>query len=79
MNKEIFDLKKMVTNATSPFSGKIEIHYSTVDRLDKIHAERMRKFGFIVLFSYPFGAHEVVRSLRDNGSIGDIFLEVFEK
>lgn len=67
-----FDIKE-------PLSGKavkteFHIYYSCMDRLDKIHAERMKDNPRIILHPYKDLGHGVVRHLKETGQLREILL-----
>lgn len=79
-NKKIkyFDLKKHLKTVPS-FSGSITIYYCPKQRLDKIHAERLKGCAEITLVQINNGGHDVVKILRDTGELKSVITKVFEK
>jgi hypothetical protein len=68
--KKYFDLKNILKGETS--GCEINIYYSTMHRLDKIHAERMRIRKNIVFHSFEKAGHGLVKYLRDEGKLSEI-------
>ncbi|MEM9829421.1 MAG: hypothetical protein AAF944_02225 [Bacteroidota bacterium] len=66
--EEYFDLKQYL-NSKNNYKTKIDIYYSPTHRLDKAHAERMRKSLNIKLTPIKEGGHGVVKTVIDNGSL----------
>ncbi len=50
------------------------VYYSATNRLDKAHAERLRSSPRVTLHMYPVGGHQLVKFLRDNGSLREILM-----
>jgi len=75
--KGIYDLKtifKLYKNSTT----KVEIIYSTKHRLDKIHAERLKKYNQVHLVPMAKGGHAIVKSIRDNDGLLKLIKSSFE-
>lgn len=72
---EFFDLKKHMNG--SSYKSNIDIYYSTNDRLDKIHAERLEGCKGITLHPYHEGQHNIVRIYRDKGELIPIIKAAF--
>ena len=68
--RHVWDLKPLLTSNQS--AARIEIHVSTKDRLDLMHAQRMRGVGRTTIHEYDLGGHTLVRNLRDNGRLSGI-------
>jgi hypothetical protein len=62
-----FDLKRVVADAAAPTS--FVIHYPRYSRTDAIHALRMRALDGVELRGHRTRAHNVVRRLRDDGTL----------
>ncbi len=62
-----FDLRRVVAGSRAPTS--LVIHYPRWSRTDALHALRMRSLSRVQLRSYPMRAHNVVRRLRDDGTL----------
>lgn len=72
-NKRIdfFDLKEHLKNNPSN-KTILEIFYSPNHRLDKKHAERLKKINNIVLHPIQEGGHGVVKTVKNSGQLKDI-------
>lgn len=70
--KEYYDLKSFFNHNNISEKPSIEIYYSSNDRLDKLHAERMQSFKNINLFEFKDGGHEVIRVLKESGQLHTI-------
>jgi len=51
---------------------RFHIYYSSMDRLDVAHAERLRGIDAVSLHRYDHGGHKLVTHLRDTGSLARI-------
>ena len=74
------DLKKYFTDLNKkiiPKQNRFFIHYSKADRLDKIHALRLNNIENLELIGYNYGGHRLIRALRDNGELDNIFTKSF--
>lgn len=69
-----FDLKPLVADAAAPTS--FVIHYPRYSRTDAIHALRMRTLERVELRAYRMRAHNVVRRLRDEGTLPRLLEEI---
>src|SRR5690554_3142961 len=76
--REFFDLKKHLNSSSLDFTGNIAIYYSKKDKLDGIHAERLRKFESVNLNPYDFGGHQLIRALKESGQLSGIFSQIFK-
>ncbi len=77
-NTKYFDLKKYLKTLPA-FSGSITIYYCPKQRLDKIHAERLKGCAEITLVKIDDGGHDVVKTLRDTGELKSVITKVFGK
>lgn len=68
--KHIWDLKTL--RSANQSLAKIEIHVSTKDRLDLLHARRLRGVSGTTIHEYDVGGHALVRHLRDAGRLAGI-------
>jgi len=59
-----------------PVAARSQIHYSTADRLDTLHARRMRDVAGYDLHAHIGGGHQLVRELRDRGELVALLSEV---
>jgi hypothetical protein len=66
----LFDLRAFLRAMS--YSTIINVHYSTSDRLDRIHAERLRGLSNVRLHAYSEGGHALVKTLRDSGRLREI-------
>ncbi len=62
-----YDLK-LCLKQHSDFDGLIHIYYGSDNKLDEIHAKRLKAFSFVKLNSVE-GDHNIVRSIRDSGQL----------
>lgn len=67
--KQYLDLINIVKSNNK---SQINIYYSTEDRLDKIHACRLKKIPNVKLYSYKKGGHSVVKILKRSGELQKI-------
>jgi len=75
--KGIYDLKtifELYKNSTT----KVKIIYSIKHRLDKIHAERLKKYNQVHLVPMAKGGHAIVKSIRDNDGLLKLIKSSFE-
>jgi len=75
-SKEFFDLKKAIPEKQS-ITTRMDIYYSTKDRLDKIHAERLKNNELVNLHPIEKGGHAVVKALRDQDELKPIIKGAF--
>ncbi len=68
--RHVWDLRTLLSANQS--TRKIEIHVSTRDRLDLIHARRLRGVSGTTIHEYDVGGHALVRHLRDEGRLSGI-------
>ena len=69
-NTEYFDLVPYLKIAS--FDTKISVYYGVLEKLDKLHAERLK--GYVELNPYPDLDHTVARVLRDRGELKEILM-----
>ena len=73
---EFFDLKHHLKN--NPTNKTIlDIFYSPKHRLDKKHAERLKKINSVLLHPIQEGGHRVVKIVRNSGQLKDIIKSTF--
>jgi pimeloyl-ACP methyl ester carboxylesterase len=60
----------------TPAAGRSEIHHSTGDRLDTLHAQRMRGIPGYAVHPHAGGSHHLVREMRDRGELGAVLSDV---
>ncbi|SHE88416.1 Uncharacterised protein family (UPF0227) [Psychroflexus salarius] len=75
VSKNYLNLKRLLLKTKSKNSTIYSIYYSTTDKLDKIHSERLSKLKSCNLYSYSFGGHNLVKSLKDKGILTEILNE----
>ncbi|MEJ7589978.1 MAG: hypothetical protein WKF77_00365 [Planctomycetaceae bacterium] len=68
--RHVWDLKALLSANQSTL--KIEIHVSTKDRLDLMHARRLHGVSGTTIHEYDVGGHALVRYLRDEGRLSGI-------
>jgi len=68
--RHVSDLKALLSANQS--IAKIEIHVSTKDRLDLIHARRLRGICGTAIHEYDTGGHALVRHLRHEDRLSGI-------
>ena len=76
-NKAYFDLQKHLS-ANSNYKTDINIFYSTQDRLDKIHSERLKMNKHVMLHPISKGGHDVVLEIRNSGELKPLLLSIFK-
>ncbi|KAB1064879.1 YqiA/YcfP family alpha/beta fold hydrolase [Salibacter halophilus] len=67
-HKEYFDLKAYLKQNQS-YKSSILIYFSSSDRLDKIHAERLKLLNGVSTIKVLEGGHTLVKTLRDRGEL----------
>ena len=67
---KFYDLASLVDRYTG--RCRFHIHYSPVDKLDKLHAERLGKFTATSLHPYNIGGHAVIQHLKESGMLENI-------
>jgi len=73
-----YDLKKTLRN-NQPYKTIIEVHYSFLDTLDKIHSERLTKASNVRLIGYDFSGHRLVKELKNRGELEEIISQTFSQ
>lgn len=73
--KTYLDLRQVYS--TEPIRTKAHIHYCTGHRLDRYHAQYMRRNSNVILHKYSHGGHLLVKSLRDSGRLKELIKESF--
>jgi pimeloyl-ACP methyl ester carboxylesterase len=56
----------------------IHVHYASLHRLDRVHAERLAGLPGVVLHPYPESTHRLIGKIAAAGSLPDIFREAIE-
>lgn len=73
--QKITNLKKLLHS--NHFNTSIGIFYSSTDKLDKLHAERLDFSKQCTLHSYNYGGHSLIKELRTNKELLKILDEKF--
>jgi len=71
------DIKKLFP--LSPFHPMINLYYSELFRLDKIHARRLARFPNVRLHGYRNDDHRLVRYLKNSQELVQIVFREFER
>jgi len=66
-DRRLFDLRNPIRNQPAP--PHIEIHYPVMNRLDRLHAERLRGLPGVALCPHRCESHMLVKELRDSGEL----------
>lgn len=71
---QYFDLAQVLEDAEHEkgLANQIELHVSSFDRLDMLHANHLRHFQNVDIHPHALGGHNLVRHLRDNGNLRTI-------
>src|SRR5690606_13457642 len=75
--KKFYNLKTLIKRNKS--LTQIDIFYSTNDKLDRIHSERLKNNKQIDLHPYKIGNHNLIKVLRDEGTLVEIIRNRIEK
>ena len=67
--REHLDLRNAMRDAKQT---EFHIHFSSVNRLDAVHAHHLAGSANVHLHDHPEGGHRVVKTLRDNGTLQQI-------
>ncbi len=73
LKPKCYDLSVLLENSTR--ANQIDLHVSSRDALDMNHAHRISGYSNVNLQSYDIGGHNLVKRLRDNGTLKDILLK----
>lgn len=73
-NPDFYNLKQVLWKHKNR-QTQYHIHYPKEDRLDEIHARRMRKIPGVKLLPHKCGTHQMVTLLRDSGALKEILLK----
>ena len=68
-----FDLLHVLPDA--PGKTRYQVHVSTDDPLDLIHARRIAGLGGVEIFEHERGGHRLVKTLRDRGLLQPMLLQ----
>lgn len=71
-----WDIRPVLAQATG--QGRVSVFYSPGDALDSIHARRLQGLAQVTVHGIPGGAHNMVKLLRDNGSLPAIMAGTYE-
>lgn len=71
--KSFYNIKLLLKRVT--YSTQIDVYYSTNDKLDKIHAEKLKGQTNINLFPYDKGNHNLIKHLRDEDNLFNIIFK----
>lgn len=77
LKRREFDLRPLLLCSNQ--SLKVSIFVSTEDRLDYIHAARVKDIAGVRVYEYESGGHGVVKMLRDNDKLAAIMLGRYEQ
>lgn len=77
LNRPMMDLKSYLLQYPKQAKPIINIFYGANHRLDRIHAERMKKISNVCLFPIPGKNHQLVKELRNSGQLNKMFEELF--
>lgn len=75
-SNKYFDLKSFLKR-NKKYSGKLSLYYSINDKLDKIHAERLKKINFVEYFPIDLEGHNIVRELKNSGDLNRILSKLY--
>ena len=75
--KKIWDLRPLLLSSTE--KRKISVFVSKKDRLDLIHAKHIACVDKVKIYQFEEGGHEIVKSLRDAGSLPSIMAGEYSK
>lgn len=70
-----YDLKRVLQR--TPHKATVSIYYSTTHRLDNLHARRLKGIPGVQLFPINTKSHNIVKGLRDQGTLTQILKEIF--
>lgn len=62
-----------------PGKTRYQVHVSSDDDLDRIHASRVAERGGVEVFQHERGGHRLVKTLRDRGLLQPMLLEALER
>lgn len=57
-----------------PSKARLQVHVSTDDELDMIHARRIEGIAGVTLYSHERGGHRLVKTLRDRGLLQPLLI-----
>lgn len=72
--RRYLDLRRLI-HRRPPGRCRINVYYCPDHDEDRAHAERLRGLGPVRLHRFPGGGHELIRHLRDDGTLKRILLE----
>ena len=59
----------------APGKTRNQVHVSTDDPLDLVHAQRIADRGGVEIFEHERGGHRLVKTLRDRGLLQPMLLQ----
>ncbi len=68
--KMFYNLKSFLKR--NDYLTKINIYYSTKDKLDRLHSERLHKIKNVSLYPFGRGDHNLIKVLRDEDQLVNI-------
>lgn len=72
-----YDLRSLLQE--SKRQNKIDIHISTLEKLDVMHSRNINEFSNVTVHEYDFGGHSLVKNLRDKGMLKDILMQSYSQ
>ena len=72
IKRHIWDIKPILLRERK--NRKISVFVSSDDRLDFIHASRIKNIKGVYVYEYENGGHNLVKLLRDKGELSSIML-----
>lgn len=74
-NAAYFDLKSLLKKRNRHM--QIDIYFDIGDRLDRAHAFRLADIPNVTLHDFDVGGHDLVKHLRNQGTLREILLNAF--
>lgn len=68
---------KKFLNSTFTQKTKINLYFSILHRLDKLHAKRLSRFKNVKLLSINGNDHLIIKSFRDSGELKILINSIF--
>lgn len=75
--EEFFNLK-LYLKKNNRNKTQIDVYFNPDHRLDRVHAERIKKNKNVKLISVDHGGHGIAKTLRDTGELKILIAAVFE-
>lgn len=75
--RKYFDLKQLLVEFPN-HKTRYHVYYSAADRIDTLHATRIKSTPHVSLHKYAHGQHDLVKKLKQDGQLGRIIEQALQ-